>query len=115
MGEEIAGRYRLSLARDRACLRAYHGEPAWDPCDGGEGFIATVVSPTVSEDAEVFRAVRRRDAQLDPVNVLVRNSAVLERARRIAATRPPMPQRPPGPAREDVLQIIAAARRRERA
>jgi 2-polyprenyl-6-methoxyphenol hydroxylase-like FAD-dependent oxidoreductase len=113
MGGEIAGRYRLSLALDRACLRAYRGEPAWDPSDGGHGFIEAVVGPAASQDAEVFRAVMRRLFQLDPADALAANTAVLERARQIAATKPLTLQRPPGPTRDDVLQIIAAARHGE--
>ena len=110
VGDEIAGRYQLSLARDRACLRAYRGERAWDPSDGGEGFIHTIVATAAGEDAEIARAVRRRHFQLDPVDTLARNSAVLERARQIAASCPSTPLRPPGSTREDVLQIITAAR-----
>lgn len=110
MGEEITGRYGWSLARDRACLRAYRGEPAWDPSDGGEGFIGAVVFPAADEDAEIARAVSRHLFQLDPADALAQNSAVLERARQIAATKALVPQRPSGPTREDVLQIIAAAR-----
>jgi 2-polyprenyl-6-methoxyphenol hydroxylase-like FAD-dependent oxidoreductase len=109
MGEEIAGRYRLSSVLDRACLRAYHGEPAWDAGESSARFIETVVAPAASEDAEVFRAVKRRLFQLDPVAALAGNAAVHERARQIAVTRPPTP--PSGPTREEVLQIIAAARR----
>jgi 2-polyprenyl-6-methoxyphenol hydroxylase-like FAD-dependent oxidoreductase len=108
MGEEIAGRHRLSVVLDRACLRTYRGEPAWDVVDSGAGFIEAVVVPAASEDAEVFRAVMRRLFQLDPVAALAGNAAVHERARHIAVTRPPTP--PPGPTREEVLQIIAAAR-----
>jgi hypothetical protein len=108
MGAEIAGRYRLSLARDRACLRAYRGEPAWDASDGGEGFIATSVIPAASRDAEVFRAVRRREAQLDPVGALAENETVLARARALEAEMPPTA--PPGPTREYLLRAIATAR-----
>jgi hypothetical protein len=68
------------------------------------------VFPAADEDAEIARAVRRHLFQLDPADALERNSAVLERARQIAATKALAPQRPPGPTREDMLQIIAAAR-----
>jgi 2-polyprenyl-6-methoxyphenol hydroxylase-like FAD-dependent oxidoreductase len=110
LGEEIAGRYRLSSVLDRACLRAYRGEPAWDAGESSAGFRESVVVPAGREDAEVFRAVRRRHFQLDPVDALAGNSAVHERARQIAATKPSAPPQPSGPTREEVLQIIAAAR-----
>jgi hypothetical protein len=110
-GDEVAGRHRLSLELDRARVRDYRGEPKWDPSDCGEGFIQTVVVPAANEDAEVFRAVRRRGLQLDPVGALARNTAVIERARALAAVRQPAPSpTPPGPTREEMLAIIAAAR-----
>jgi 2-polyprenyl-6-methoxyphenol hydroxylase-like FAD-dependent oxidoreductase len=110
-GNEVAGRYRLSLELDRARVRDYRGEAKWAPDDAGEGFIQTVVVPAASEDAEIFRALKRRGGQLDPVGALGRNSALLERARSLAAIRTPsVPKAPPGPAREEILRVIAAAR-----
>jgi 2-polyprenyl-6-methoxyphenol hydroxylase-like FAD-dependent oxidoreductase len=109
--DEIEGRYRLSLDLDRARRRDYHGEPNWDPDDGGEGFIQTVVSPAAGEDPEIFRALRRRGQQLDPVGALARNTVLLNRARALAAVRPPQaPSVPPGPTRDELIRIVEAAR-----
>jgi 2-polyprenyl-6-methoxyphenol hydroxylase-like FAD-dependent oxidoreductase len=110
-GDEIEGRYRLSLELDRARLRDYHGEPKWAPSDGGEGFIQTIVAPAAGEDPEIFRALRRRGNQLDPVGALAKNTALHDRARALAAVRPPQaPSAPPGPTRDEVIRIIEAAR-----
>jgi 2-polyprenyl-6-methoxyphenol hydroxylase-like FAD-dependent oxidoreductase len=113
-GDEIEGRYRLSLELDRARLRDYRGEPKWDPNDGGEGFIQTNFAPAASEDPEIFRALRRRGNQLDPVGALAKNTALLERARTLAASRPPQTATtPPSPTREEVLRVISATRSKD--
>jgi hypothetical protein len=55
----------------------------------------------------------RRLALLDPPDALARNTAVLERARELAAAHQPTPETPPerrGPTRDELLQIMAAAR-----
>ena len=108
-GAETTGRFELSLARDRAVRRSYHGESAWDDPGQGLGFLQSVVVPAADDDAEVFRAVMRWEMQLDPVGALAKNSAVLERARTLAAARERKPDRPSTPTRESVLQLIAAA------
>jgi hypothetical protein len=92
----------------------YRGEPAWDAVtrNGDEGFIQTVVAPAANEDATVFRAYKRRETLLDPPGTLAQNTAVLERARALAAIRQP-PAEPPtlrGPTREQLLRIMAMAR-----
>jgi hypothetical protein len=108
--DELADIYRLSLEIDRARLRDYRGEPKWNPNDDGEAFIQTVVVPAAKEDPEIFRAVRRRGGLLDPVGALARNTALHERARALAATRPPQtPVTQSGPTRETLLDVIAAA------
>jgi hypothetical protein len=68
VGAEIAGRHELSLARDRALRRSYQGEPAWDDPGRGDGFIESTVRAAAAHDPEIFRAVTRRDLQLDPVD-----------------------------------------------
>ncbi len=110
-GAEVAGRRDLSAEFDRARIRDYRGEPKWDPDDGGEGFIQTVVAPAASEDPEIFRALRRRGMQLDPVAALAKNKALHERARALVAVRAPATPKPtPGPSRDELLRVIEAAR-----
>jgi 2-polyprenyl-6-methoxyphenol hydroxylase-like FAD-dependent oxidoreductase len=109
----ITGYHALALAQDRARMRVQRGEPAWDAAApvGSEDFLQTVVYPAAGEDATIFRAVTRRWSQLDPPDALARNTAVLERARELAALRQP-PAEPPaslGPTREEFIQIVAAA------
>jgi hypothetical protein len=50
----------------------------------------------------------RWDLQLDPVGSLEGNTAVLERARALAAAREREPELPPTPTRETLLKLIAA-------
>lgn len=111
---EVAGLYRLAVENDRARTRRYQGEPAWDGAteDGDEGFIRTVVAAAANEDAAIFRAHKRRESLLDPPGALAQNTAVLERARAFAAVRQPAPESPErrGPTRDELLQIMAAAR-----
>jgi 2-polyprenyl-6-methoxyphenol hydroxylase-like FAD-dependent oxidoreductase len=110
-GDEVAGRRQLSMEFDRPRIRDYRGEPKWDPDDDGEGFIQSVVVPAANEDPEIFRALRRRGQQLDPVGALAKNTALHERARALAAVRAPTEPKPtPGPTREELLRVIAAAR-----
>jgi 2-polyprenyl-6-methoxyphenol hydroxylase-like FAD-dependent oxidoreductase len=114
-GDEIEGRYRLSMELDRARRREYRGEPKWDPNDGGEGFIQTIVAQAAKEDPEIYRALRRRVTQLDPVDGLAKNTALHDRARALAAVRAPTPPKPPArPSREELLRVIAAAREHPR-
>jgi 2-polyprenyl-6-methoxyphenol hydroxylase-like FAD-dependent oxidoreductase len=107
--EELAEICRLSVEIDRARLRDYRGEPKWEPSETGEAFIQTVVTSAASEDPEIFRALRRRSGLLDPVGALARNTALHDRARALAAIRPPQPPTmPAGPTREALLRVIAA-------
>lgn len=110
LAAETAGRYELSSARDRACLRAYRGEPRWAGADDHLEFIETTVVPAASVDDETFRAVSRRDLQLEPVSALAENATVLERARLLAPTQAlEMPDGEPGPTRETLLQVVGAS------
>ncbi len=113
LGEEIAGRHRLAVERDRACMRAYRGEAQGDAAATEDGGIEALLGPAASEDATVFRAVRRREMQLDPFGALARNAAVLDRARALAAVRQsaPEPERR-GPTRDELLHVIAESRQR---
>jgi 2-polyprenyl-6-methoxyphenol hydroxylase-like FAD-dependent oxidoreductase len=108
MGAEIGGRHALSLARDRAAARRYRGEPEWDEPDRGIGLLQSTVVPAADEDADVHRAVARWENQLDPVDALLQNSAVIERARMLAASRKRPPPSAPEPTRERLLELIAA-------
>ena len=108
VGAEIAGRHELSLVRDRALRRTYQGQPAWDDPTRGAAFIESTVVPAATHDPDIFRAVMRRDLQLDAVSELAVNRAVLDRARALAAERTPQPHPPATPSRETVLELIAA-------
>jgi hypothetical protein len=81
--------------------------------DDPESVIRTLVMPATSEDPALFRAYTRRWHLLDPPDALPQNAALLEHARALAEVRQP-PARPPerlGPTREEVLALIATARR----
>jgi 2-polyprenyl-6-methoxyphenol hydroxylase-like FAD-dependent oxidoreductase len=114
IADEVAGWHRLAMERDRARLRAHRGEPPGDAAtaDGDDGYIQAIVGPAAGEDATVFRAFTRQWTQLDPPGALAHNMEVLRRARALAAVRQPpaAPEPPLGPAREELLQIIAGAR-----
>jgi 2-polyprenyl-6-methoxyphenol hydroxylase-like FAD-dependent oxidoreductase len=109
LGAEIRGRHELSLVRDRAHARRYRGQPQWDDPDTGLGLMESTVVPAARDDPEVFRAVMRADMQLDPVGVLLENTAVIARARAVAALRGPEPPSVPAPARERLLELIGQA------
>ena len=107
---EVAGRHEYSRARDRAWQRASRGEAAWDESDAGAGFIHGVVIPAADADADIHRAVMRWELQLDGVDALARNTAVLERARAIAVGRAAVGADTTGtPARDELLEVIAGA------
>jgi 2-polyprenyl-6-methoxyphenol hydroxylase-like FAD-dependent oxidoreductase len=107
LAAEVAGRHEYSRARDRAWQRGHHGAAAWDEADAGAGFIHGVVVPAAQEDADIHRAVMRWELQLDPVGALAGNTAVLERARVLAADRPAVgPGTTAMPTRDELLHII---------
>ncbi len=108
LGGEIGGRHALSLARDRATARRYRGEPEWDDPEHGIGLLQSTVVPAADEDPDVYRAVTRWENQLDPADALLRNTAVIDRARALAATRRPQPTSAAAPTRERLLELIAA-------
>ncbi len=110
LGAEITGRHEASLARDRALRRKYRGEPEWDDPGTGHGLIHSTVIPAADDDPEIFRAVLRWEMQLDPVGALAQNTAVLDRARQLAAARQTT-DRVSTPAREVLLDIIAGTDR----
>jgi 2-polyprenyl-6-methoxyphenol hydroxylase-like FAD-dependent oxidoreductase len=114
LGAEIGDRHDASVVRDRALGRAYHGEPMWDDPDHGHGFIESTVVPAANEDPDIFRAVMRRELQLDPVSALAENTAVLDRARTLATVRERKPEDSSAPTREALLELITAAERNPR-
>jgi 2-polyprenyl-6-methoxyphenol hydroxylase-like FAD-dependent oxidoreductase len=105
---EIEGRHQFSLARDRAMRRAL-GSSEDPPSDPDRDFILDTVLPAAEEDPEVFRAVMRWELQLDPVGALADNSAVLGRARAVAARGRPERGGPVEPTRDTVLELISRA------
>ena len=107
VGAEITGRHELSLARDRALRRTYQGQRAWDEPTRGDDFIESTVIPAATHDPDIFRAVMRRNLQLDPVGALANNVRVLDRARALAAECGLAPRTPAAPTRETVLELIA--------
>jgi hypothetical protein len=72
------------------------------------GLLHSTVVTAADEDADVYRAVTRWEMQLDPADALLCNTAIVERARALAATRPPSPPSATGPSRESLLELIAA-------
>jgi hypothetical protein len=114
LGAEIGDRHDTSVIRDRALRRAYHGEPMWDDPDHGHGFIESTVVPAANEDPDIFRAVMRRELQLDPMSALAENTAVLDRARSLAAVRERKPKDSSAPTREDLLELMTGAERNPR-
>jgi 2-polyprenyl-6-methoxyphenol hydroxylase-like FAD-dependent oxidoreductase len=108
-GAEITGRFELSRARDRAFRRSQDGEPEWDDPAHGNGLIHSIVLPAAEEDPDVYRAVTRWDLQLDPVGALAENTAVLRRARALAAARESESVGTPTPTRDALLELIARA------
>ena len=108
-GAEITGRFELSRARDRAFRRLQDEEPEWDDPAHGYGLIHSVVLPAAEEDPDVYRAVTRWDLQLDSVGALVENTAVLQRARALAAEREPLREATRVPTRDALLELIGGA------
>ena len=104
---EITGRFELSRARDRAFRRLQDGEPEWDDADDPHGVLHSVVVPAAEEDPDVYRAVTRWELQLDSVAALAENTAILDRARALAAIRPSQPEPTPTPTRDTLTEIIA--------
>lgn len=80
--------------RSAACRTA---SPSGATLPDAHALIHSVVLPAAEEDPDVYRALTRRDLQLDPVGALAENTAVLERARALAATREPKAQAAPTP------------------
>ena len=108
-GAEITGRFELSRARDRAFRRLQDEEPEWDDPAHGYGLIHSVVLPAAEEDPDVYRAVTRWDLQLDSVGALVENTAVLQRARALAAERESLREATRVPTRDALLELIGGA------
>ena len=106
LGAELAGRFDLSAARDRACQRAYRGEVRWEDPHSGHGLIETTLTARAGDDAEIFRAVMRRDMQLDPVTAIAADAALLDRARTLPPNGREASERRRQPTREALLELI---------
>lgn len=106
---ELEGWHHLVVERDRALTRVRQGGedmPPSTPEEDFEAFARTVVAPAAAEDPTIFRAVVRRMALLDAPDALARNTAVLERAATLSATRVPLAATPAGPTRAELLAIL---------
>ncbi|MEA2622946.1 MAG: hypothetical protein QOH61_1856 [Chloroflexota bacterium] len=107
LGAELAGRHGLSVARDRACQRAYRGEAKWDDPSQGHGLIETTVTARAADDPDIFRAVMRREMQLDPVAVLDADTPLLEHARALTTASDRAPEATYQLTRGALLAVIA--------
>lgn len=103
---EVADRHALSLARDRAYARKSRGESEWDPFADELEFIEGVMVPAADHDPEVFRAVNRREFQLEPVRAIARDKQLLDRARVVAGADHPRPAPPSAPTRQALLEMV---------
>jgi 2-polyprenyl-6-methoxyphenol hydroxylase-like FAD-dependent oxidoreductase len=108
-GAEIHGRFELSRARDRAFRRLQDGLPEWDDSARDYRLIHSVIVPAAEEDPDVYRALTRWELQLDPVDALAENTAVIERALALAAARESEEDGTPTPTRDALLELIADA------
>jgi 2-polyprenyl-6-methoxyphenol hydroxylase-like FAD-dependent oxidoreductase len=107
---ELEGWHHLIVEQDRAHTRVWQGgqdPPPNSPAEDFEAYVRTVVTPAMADDSTVFRAARRRMTLLDPPDALACNTAVLERAASLAATRRPPATAQARPTREELLAIIA--------
>ncbi|HEY5988338.1 MAG TPA: hypothetical protein VIV12_18470, partial [Streptosporangiaceae bacterium] len=109
-------RWAAVTAEDRDRARWWLGEKI-DPLNPASSmplFLRLVVYPAATRDPEILRRVARRIDALDPVDALQRDTALLDRARRIHHTLTAKGQLPPAgrPERGELLAIIDAAQHR---
>ena len=98
---------------DRGRTAWWKGEvaPAEALAIGGPLFPTAVLAIAGRSDAEIFRAATRRGNLLDPVDRLLSDRPLLERAAAIFAEqqRSGPPPVPAGPARAAMLELIREA------
>ena len=69
-------------------------------------FLRLTAYPVSARDTRLFRAVARRVNALDPPDALARDEALVARALELADE---VPQAPPVPTREALLDLVAHA------
>ena len=69
-------------------------------------FLRLTAYPASARDTRLFRAVARRVNALDPPDALARDEALVARALELADE---VPQAPPVPTREGLLDLVANA------
>jgi len=108
---EIRERYAFAVECDDARTRLWRGEPVdFAHRTGDYGlFVLAAGTAAALADADVFRAVVRRNGFLDRTSVLDDDIAMQERIERVFAEILAAPRPPPGPSRDEVLAICEAA------
>ena len=108
VGADAAARFDAVSAEDRDRLRLWQGEPidVRDPSDSMALFLRLTASMDAAKDPGLFRAVARCVNLLDPPDAMEREEVLIERARKIASEG--APPSPLGPARAELLEVIAA-------
>jgi 2-polyprenyl-6-methoxyphenol hydroxylase-like FAD-dependent oxidoreductase len=106
-------RFEAVCAEDRERLRWWNGEVS-DPLDPTQSLalaIRSAVYPAATRDPELFRAVARRMGALDPMDQLVNNRELVDRALSIFQTMRDEGKAPPvgEPRREVLLDALATA------
>jgi 2-polyprenyl-6-methoxyphenol hydroxylase-like FAD-dependent oxidoreductase len=109
VGADIAARFDAVSAEDRDRLRLWQREPidVREPGDSMALFLRMTAYPAAGKDPDLFRAVARRINLLDPPDALESDEALIARAQQIAGDSGPSP--PVGPARSELLEVIAPA------
>lgn len=108
---EIRERYAFAVSCDEARTRMWHGEPVdFAHRTGDYGlFVLAAAAAAALADPDVFRAYVRRYGFLDRTSVLDDDMALQERIEKIFADILATPRPAPGPSRDEVLAICAAA------
>lgn len=107
-GADAAARFDAVSAEDRDRIRLWKGAriDVRDPRDSMALFLRLTAYPVSARDTRLFRAVARRVNALDPPDALARDEALVARALELADE---VPQAPPVPTREGLLDLVANA------
>ena len=112
MRPEMEERFGHASAIDEARSRSWSGESV-DVAhrDGGAYALFTLAAGSAAAlvDGDVFRAVVRRNAFLDPLSVLDDDIAMLERIERLFGELIGTARPRPGPGRDDLVAIVQDA------
>jgi 2-polyprenyl-6-methoxyphenol hydroxylase-like FAD-dependent oxidoreductase len=108
---EALERYALVTAADDARRRVWHGESVDFAHRSGayQLFVLAAGAAAALVDPDVFRAFVRRTGFLDRTDVLDNDVALQERIEAIFTSLRSKPAPPSGPAREQLLAVIAEA------